>query len=82
MGIPPGGGQVPEANLSPALEPPCALTTPVCADFSPACWPKDTTRQQVVGVEVVQIGRRRVPSDDVRAQSVARERGVNDPGVA
>jgi hypothetical protein len=33
--------------------------------------PKVTARQQVVRIEVVGIGRRRVPSDGVRAQSVA-----------
>jgi hypothetical protein len=44
--------------------------------------PQDTARQQVVQVEVVEIGRRRMPSEGVRAQSVDRERGVNDPGAA
>jgi hypothetical protein len=35
-GSPAKRGQVPEVNLSPALEPPRALATPVCPDFSPA----------------------------------------------
>jgi hypothetical protein len=82
MGIPPGGDKCQNRTCPPAIEPPCALATLACENFSPASWPKDNARQQVVRVEDVEIGRRRVPSGGVRAQSVGRERGVNDPGVA
>lgn len=44
--------------------------------------PTDTARQQVVRVEVVASGRRRVPSAVERARMADGKRGVNDPGVA
>jgi len=42
---------------------------------------KGLNPEQVVRVEIVDVGRRVVPSARERARMLGRKRGVNDPGV-
>jgi hypothetical protein len=81
-GIPACGGQVPKANLSPTTRTAIRVGDARLRELLASVVGQRHCATAGCARRAVEIGRRRVPSEGVRAQSVDRERGVNDPGVA